>query len=314
MIEHVPAIVDMRRSLVMMDADFPAEAQTAFSNMENNSTPWAFSPMERAEWAEGMNISTVQDKPDFDILFWVGCAGSFDERAKKISRAFAELMQIAGVNFSILGSEEQCTGDPARRMGNEYLADMLIKANVELLNGYQVRKIVTTCPHCFNTLLNEYPEFDGKYEVIHHTQFIRELTESGKLTLEGQNISPETITYHDSCYMGRYNREFDAPRASLENIPGLNVVEVERSRDKGFCCGAGGGRMFLEETEGKRVNIERTEELLETGASTIAVNCPFCTQMITDGLKDKDKVEDVAVKDIAEIVLEHVKQDKEQQS
>lgn len=306
MIEHVPAIVDMRRSLVMMEANFPPEVQPAFTNIENNFTPWAFSASERADWAEGTGIKTVADDPDFEVLFWVGCAGSYDDRAKKITRAFGELMQIAGVNFRILGTEEKCTGDPARRIGNEYLADTMVKMNVETLNMYSVKKIVTTCPHCFNTLKNEYPAFGGQYDVLHHTQFIRELTESGKLKVDKSALSPEAVTYHDSCYMGRYNQEYEAPRASLTDIPGLNVIEVKRSKDKGFCCGAGGGRMFMEETEGKRVNIERTEELLATGASTIAVNCPFCMTMITDGVKEKERTDDVKVKDVAEVLLEHI--------
>lgn len=306
MIEHVPAIVDMRRSLVMMEANFPPEVQPAFTNIENNFTPWAFSASERADWAEGTGVKTVADDPEFEVLFWVGCAGSYDDRAKKITRAFAELMQIAGVNFRILGTEERCTGDPARRIGNEYLADAMVKMNVETLNMYSVKKIVTTCPHCFNTLKNEYPAFGGEYDVLHHTQFIRELTESGKLKVDKNALSPEAITYHDSCYMGRYNQEYEAPRATITDIPGLNIIEVKRSKDKGFCCGAGGGQMFMEETVGKRVNIERTEELLATGASTIAVNCPFCMTMITDGVKEKEKIDEVKVKDVAEVLLEHI--------
>lgn len=306
MIEHVPAIVDMRRSLVMMEADFPPEAQPAFTNIENNFTPWAFSASERADWAEGTGVKTAAEDPDFDVLFWVGCAGSYDDRAKKITRAFAELMQIADVNFRILGSEERCSGDPARRMGNEYLADTMVKMNVETLNMYNVKKIVTTCPHCFNTLRNEYPDFGGNYEVMHHTQFIRELTDSGKLRIDKSAVSPEVVTYHDSCYLGRYNQEYEAPRATLTDIPGLNIIEAPRNKDRGLCCGAGGGRMFMEETVGKRVNVERTEELLATGASTIAVNCPFCMTMVTDGVKEKEQIENVAVKDIAEILVEHV--------
>ncbi len=307
MIEHVPAIVGMRRSLVMMEADFPAEAQVALDNLETNATPWAFSAAERADWAEGLDIKTVAEDPELDVLFWVGCAGSYDERAKKTSRAFAELMQIAGVNFRILGTEEQCSGDPARRIGNEYLADMLIKTNVETMNNYSIKKVVTTCPHCFNTLKNEYPELGGNYEVVHHTQFIRELSESGKLEFDRDAVTANAVAYHDSCYLGRYNEEYDAPRDSLLKVPGLDILEVKRSKDKGFCCGAGGGRMFMEETEGKRVNEERTEELTATGAATIAVNCPFCMQMMSDGVKSQDKADDIAVKDVAEIVLESVK-------
>jgi Fe-S oxidoreductase len=305
-IEHVPAIVDMRRSLVMMDADFPAELQTTFGNMENNGSPWAFSQAERADWAEGTGIKTAAENPEFDILFWVGCAGSFDDRAKKVSLAFAELMQKAGVNFAILGTEEQCNGDVARRGGNEYLADMMVKANIETLSQYNVKKIVATCPHCFNTFKNEYPIFGANYEVIHHTQYIMQLIKEGKLSLKDNSAAVESLTYHDSCYMGRYNNVYDEPRNSLLHVPGMKIKEVERSKDRGLCCGAGGGQMFMEENQGKRVNIERTEELLSTGAKTIAVNCPFCMTMISDGVKAKD-AEDVKVKDVSEIILEAVK-------
>jgi Fe-S oxidoreductase/nitrate reductase gamma subunit len=309
MIEHVPAIVEMRRSLVLMEANFPPEVQPAFGNMENNYTPWAFSSSERADWAEGTGVKTVAENADFDVLFWVGCAGSYDERAKRVTRSFAELMQLAGVNFSILGTEERCTGDTARRAGNEYLADTLVKMNVETMNGYNVKKIVTTCPHCLNTLKNDYPQFGGQYEVLHHTQFIQELTSSGKLNVKKANgtVSAEAVAYHDSCYLGRYNSEYDAPRSTLLNVPGLNILEVPRSKDKGFCCGAGGGRMFMEEHDGKRVNVERTEELMATGASTIAVNCPFCMTMMNDGVKSADKADDIKVRDVSEILLESLK-------
>ncbi len=302
--EHVPAIVGMRRSLVMMESNFPTLLQSSFANMENNASPWAFSPMERADWAEGLGIKTAAEHPDFDILFWVGCAGSYDDRAKKISVAFAKLLQKAGINFAILGTEEQCNGDLARRTGNEYLADMLIKMNIETFNNYNVKKIVTICPHCFNTFKNDYPAFGAKLEVVHHSTFLNELIEAGKLKLK--KTSPKTITYHDSCYLGRYNDIYDAPRSLLLKVPGLNIIEPERTRDRGFCCGAGGGQMFMEETAGKRVNIERTEELLATGVKTIAANCPFCMTMISDGIKAKDKDEEVFALDIAEIILENI--------
>lgn len=306
MIEHVPAIVGMRRSQVMMEAEFPQEVQPAFSNMENNGSPWAFSQAERADWTEGMEVPIASETQEFDVLFWVGCAGSFDDRAKKVSRAFAELMNLAGVKYAILGTEEQCTGDSARRAGNEYLADMLTQANIETFERYNVKTIVATCPHCFSTLRNDYPQFGGNYEVIHHTQYIQKLVTSGKLDLHGTDVSEEAIAYHDSCYLGRYNDEYGAPRATLEHVPGLEIITNPRNRSKGFCCGAGGARMFMEETVGKPVNVERTEELLETGANTIAVNCPFCSTMITDGVKAKDRSEDVVVKDVAEIVLEKI--------
>jgi Fe-S oxidoreductase len=305
-IEHVPAIIDMRRSLVMMESEFPTLLQNTFGNIETNATPWAFSPSERADWAEGANVQIAAEVQEFDVLFWVGCAGSFDDRAKKVSLAFSKLMQFAGVNFAILGTEEQCNGDVARRTGNEYLADMMVKANIETLNQYKFSKIVATCPHCFNTLKNEYPTFGANYEVIHHSQFIMQLIKDGKLNLTEHGDAINDFTYHDSCYIGRYNNIYDEPRNTLLSVPGLKIKEVNRSKDKGLCCGAGGGQMFLEEDQGKRVNIERTEELLETGAKNIAVNCPFCMTMITDGVKAKD-AEDVKVKDISEIILESIK-------
>ena len=309
-IEHVPAIVGMRRSMVMMESQFNDESALLpdiYGNMETNSVPWGgFGHADRADWAEGMGIKTAAEEPTMEVLFWVGCAGSYDDRAKKTTKAFAELMQIAGVDFRILGTEENCNGDVARRTGNEYLADALTKTNVETLQRYDVQKIVATCPHCFNTLKNEYPQYGLSAEVIHHTQFIQELIKDGRLVIDRTSASSDAITYHDSCYLGRYNDEYEAPRATLENVPGLTILEPARSKDRGLCCGAGGGRMFMEERVGDRVNVVRTNELLDTGAQTIAVNCPFCTTMITDGVKAADKIDSVKVKDIAEIMREHV--------
>ncbi|HLP29142.1 MAG TPA: (Fe-S)-binding protein, partial [Candidatus Didemnitutus sp.] len=213
----------------------------------------------------------------------------------------------AGVDFRILGTEENCTGDVARRTGNEYLADMLTKTNVETFQRYDVRKIVATCPHCFNTLKNEYPQYGFNAEIQHHTQFIQELITAGRLVIDRTKASAEAVTYHDSCYLGRYNDEYEAPRATLTDVPGLTILEPARSKDRGLCCGAGGGRMFMEEHVGDRVNEVRTNELLDTGAQTIAVNCPFCTTMITDGVKAADKVDSVQVKDIAEILRDRVR-------
>jgi Fe-S oxidoreductase len=316
-IEHVDEIIDLRRNLVMMESSFPSELQPAFGNMENNFSPWAFSPSERGDWAEGMGIKTMAEsalpqplpqaggEQASPILFWVGCAGSYDQRAKNITKAFAELMQLAEIDFRILGNEEKCTGDPARRMGNEYLAQMLIKENVETLNRYNVTKVVTTCPHCFNAIKNEWKDFNGHYEVQHHTEFIKELLDTGQIKPTKELL--ERATYHDSCYLGRSNDIYDAPRSSLESIPGLDIVEMDRSHSKGMCCGAGGGQMWMEEKAGKRINIERTEQALSTGAKVVASACPFCMTMLTDGVKAKGETDNVRVRDIAEIVLEAVK-------
>lgn len=302
-IEHVDSIVDMRRNLVLMESNFPAEMNVVFKNIETNYTPWAFNSQDRANWAEGMDIKTMAEDPNCEILFWVGCAGSFDARYQKVTKSVAKLMQIANINFRILGNEEKCNGDTARRLGNEYLAQSLMQGNVEKLNSYNVKKIVTTCPHCYNSLKNEYPQFGGNYEVLHHTELILQFIEEGKLKLKSDRVK-QKVTYHDSCYLGRYNNIYDQPRESLKLINGLDLIEMQRSRDKGFCCGAGGGRMFLEEKEGTRINLNRAEEALKTGADIVASACPFCMTMMTDGIKSLEKSESVGVKDIAEIILQ----------
>ena len=306
MIEHVDSIVDMRRNLVLTESEFPTQLNSVFKSLETNYTPWVFNAADRAAWAEGMNIKTMAEDKDGEILFWVGCAGSFDERYKKVTKAFAAIMQKAGVDFRILGTEEKCNGDTARRLGNEYLSQMMMRENIETMNNYGVKKVVTACPHCFHSLKNEFPQFGGNYEVTHHTVFIEELIAKGKIQIK-EETENHKVTYHDSCYLGRYNNIYDAPRNSLSKVAGLDIVEMKRNKSKGFCCGAGGGRMFLEDEEGGRINEERTREALETKADTIASACPFCMTMMTDGVKHFEKTDEVAVKDIAEIILENIK-------
>ena len=300
MIEHVDTIVDLRRGLVLNESRFPDELKTTFANLERNFTPWGFGHAARADWAEGMDIPRLADTGKSDILFWVGCAGAYDARYRKVTQAFARIMQKAGVNFAILGAEEKCNGDAARRMGNEYLAQSLMTENIAALNRYGVKKIVVTCPHCMQSLGKEYRQFGGEYEVVHHTTFIQELLDSGKLNIPAR--AGVTVAFHDPCYLGRYNDVYDAPRDILDGLG--TRVEIKRNRDKSFCCGAGGGRMWMEEKEGKRVNLERTEEALATGAGVIGTGCPFCMTMLTDGVKEKDASGTTAVKDIAELVLE----------
>ncbi|AHG91466.1 protein of unknown function DUF224 cysteine-rich region domain protein [Gemmatirosa kalamazoonensis] len=304
-IDQLDIINELRRELVLTESRFPEELQPAFTSMERNGSPWAFSPAARAEWAEGLDIPTMAEafergeRPE--ILFWVGCMGSFDDRAKKITVAFARVLQAAKVNFAILGQEESCNGDPARRMGNEYLYQMLAKGAIETLDRYEVKTVVTFCPHCFHQIGNEFPQLGGNYEVIHHTTFIDRLLTDGRIPLSDEHASRLTMVYHDSCYLGRYNDVYDAPRATLRRaLPVVNLVEPKRTRSRGLCCGAGGGRMWMEETAGKRINIERTEELLATGAEAIAVACPFCMTMVTDGVTAKGS--EVPVLDVSEVV------------
>jgi len=251
-------------------------------------------------------IKTIQDYLNAgetpEILFWVGCAGQFDERAQRVSKAFASILQKAGIKFAILGTEEGCTGDPAKRAGNEFLFQMQAMQNIELLNGYGIQKIVTACPHCFNTLKNEYPALGGKYEVIHHTQFINQLLEDGRLAIEGGPFKGKKITYHDSCYLGRANGVYEAPRMVIERLD-ADLVELKRCRTNGLCCGAGGAQMFKEAEAGKKeVNVERTDDVLESGAALLAVNCPFCMTMLRDGTKHFEKENEIQVLDIAELV------------
>jgi Fe-S oxidoreductase len=255
-----------------------------------------------------LNVNTMAEltakgeKPE--VLFWVGCAGSFDDRAKKITRAFVKILNSVGVNFAILGTEESCTGDPAKRAGNEFLFQMQAMTNIQVMNAYEVKKIVTTCPHCFNTLKNEYPGLGGDYEVLHHSQFLQKLMEEGKLKIEGGEFKGKKISFHDPCYLGRGNGEYEAPRALLEQLD-AELVELKRCKSKGLCCGAGGAQMFKEAEPGtKEVNIERMEDVVEASPNIVAVGCPFCMTMMTDGVKNKEKEETLKVYDLAELIAD----------
>jgi Fe-S oxidoreductase len=304
-IDQLDIINEMRRYLVLSESRFPEEIQPAFESLERNGSPWAFSPADRAKWAEGLDIPTMAEVVERgerpDILFWVGCMGSFDDRAKKITVAFARILKACKIDFAILGQEEHCHGDPARRMGNEYLYQMLAKDTIGTLDRYEVKTIVTSCPHCFHQMGNEFPQLGGNYEVIHHSTFIERLLQDERVPLRSEEGKRLTVAYHDSCYLGRYNDVYDAPRETIRrSLPVVELIEPKRTRDRGLCCGAGGGRMFMEERQGKRINIERTEELLATGADAIAVACPFCMTMISDGVNAVQS--EVPVLDIAEVV------------
>ena len=300
-IQHLDILLEARKYQVLMESSFPPEMQETFTNLENQSNPWGFGSDTRADWAKGLDVSLMTDSPETDVLYFVGCAGSFDDRGKKITQAVTRVLKKAGVNFAILGEEERCNGDVARRAGNEYLAQMMIAENVEILNQYKPRKILTACPHCYNTIKNEFPQFGAKYDVVHHTEFLLELIRQGHLKSNGTLV--DKLTYHDSCYLGRWNGILDAPRDLLLFINnGKKLVEMERNRAEGLCCGAGGARMFMEETIGTRINHERAQEVIATGATQVAAACPFCITMLSDGIADNNG--NVEVKDIAEILDE----------
>jgi Fe-S oxidoreductase len=303
-IEQVPRIIAMRQGQALMAGVYPQELNVAFKGLERNGNPWGIGYDKRADWADGLDVKIMAENADVDYLLWVGCAGSFDDRSKKVSVSMVKILQKAGISFAILGKEEKCTGDFARRAGNEIMYQMMAQENIETLNNYKVKKIIAACPHCFNTLQHEYPQMGGNYEVIHHTDFIDQLIKSGKITL---NKSLEgSLTYHDPCFLGRYNSIYDQPRSILQSLSKDGLKELDRHGKESFCCGAGGGRMWMEETIGKRINVERAEEIAGQQVANVAVACPFCLTMIEDGMKELNKDEEIKTQDICELVAKNM--------
>lgn len=309
LIEHVPLITELRRNLVLEQSSFPQELQVLFNNLERNGNPYSFPASTRADWAQPLGVrqlAEVADSSTLEVLYWVGCMSSFDARTQKVAAALVKILQAAGVEFAILGREEACCGDPARRAGNEYLYQILAQQNTETLNGYKPKRIVASCPHCFNTIKNEYPEFGGRFEVVSHGQLIEELIAAGRLELPADAArAPDGFAYHDPCYLGRYNGIYEAPRDVLRHTEG-GFTELPRCRDQSFCCGAGGARAFMEEKRGTRISHNRLNEAIATQASGVAVACPFCVTMFEDGVKGLDVEETFAVRDVAELVAERL--------
>ncbi len=301
-IEHIPKMVDMRRYLVMMESKTSEDARQFLKSMEDRMHPWVGAPHNREEWYEGLGVKVLGQGEKAEYLFWVGCTGAMIDRNIEVTRAMVKILQAAGVDFAVLGPEEVCTGDPARRAGGEFTFQMCAKQNIATLNGYEVKKIITTCPHCFNTYKNEYPDFGGNYEVVHHTELIRDLISAGRLKLKREI---ESLTYHDPCYLGRHNGVYDAPREVLQHLsPAGGFTELPRSRDRSLCCGAGGGYAWMDDEPEKRVNHIRLEEVKASGARTAAVSCPFCMQMFDDALQALDPEKTIRAADIAELVAE----------
>jgi len=298
----VDKTIEMRRNLVLMESNFPQEVQAVFRNMENNSNPWGVGAHTRGDWAKELEVKLASSGEPFEYLLYVGCAGAFDDRYKKVTVAVTKILQAAEIDFAILGPEEGCCGDSARRIGNEYLYDTLVQNNLAAMQGYNVKKIITICPHCLNSLKNEYPQHGADFDVVHHTQFILRLIDQGRINLKPAE-KPMKVCYHDSCFLGRYNEIYDQPRKVLTSIKGISLVEMDRNLGRSFCCGAGGGRMWMEEHHGKRINEMRTDMALETKPDAIATACPYCLTMLYDGLKVREKSEDVKSMDIAEFVL-----------
>ena len=302
-VEHVPTIMDMRRHLVLEESKAPESAMNALLSLEQRGHPWRGTQFSRTDWAEGLDVPTLADKPDAEVLFWVGCTPALEQRSQAIARSMAKVLKAAKVDFAILGDEETCTGDPARRMGNEYLFQILAQQNIDTMNGYNVKKVVTTCPHCFNTMKNEYPQLGGNFEVLHYSQFVDQLIKNGNI--KPVKMLDVTMAYHDSCFLGRHNGVYDEPRDVAKAIPGLKLVEMgSRCRERGFCCGAGGGHMWIEESQGERVNHVRTDQFLETDADMVGVSCPFCVQMMTEGIQAKGLDSEKQAKDVIELLAD----------
>ncbi len=301
-IEPMAKLIELRRNLVMEQAAIPETAEVALRSIEDRGHPWRGTTASRTDWAEGLNIKTLAEDSNIDVLYWVGCTEALEERSMKVAQSVAKLLKLAGVNFAILGAEESCCGEPARRLGNEYLFQTQVAKNIEILKGYNVKRIVAACPHCYNTFKNEYARFGGEFEVNHHTEFIAGLFQEDKLkVIKGLR---GLVTYHDPCYLGRYNSIYQPPRQTLNQIPDLTPVEMKPNKRKSFCCGGGGGRMWLEEPAGQRVSELRLEQALATRAGVIATACPYCLQMLDDAIKNKEMAESLQVKDIAELIAE----------
>jgi len=298
--EHIDKVIDLRRNLVMEKASIPETAEVALRSIEDRGHPWRGTTLSRTDWAEGLGIKTLAGDREIEVLFWVGCTEALEERSTRVAQAVARLLKLAGIKFAILGAEESCCGEPARRLGNEYLFQAQAEKNIELFKSYGVKRIVTACPHCYNTIKNEYPQFGGEFEVIHHTELIARLIKEGRL--KAKKGRGELVTYHDPCYLGRYNDIYQPPRQIIKSIPDIKMVEMEKNRESGFCCGGGGGHMWLEERTGQRINELRTEQALATKAQLVITACPFCLQMFDDGIKAKTAEEKLKVMDIAELV------------
>ena len=299
-VEHVQTIVDVRRHLVMEKAQIPETGQAALTSLEQRGHPWRGTTYSRTDWMTDMNIPSIDENPGAEYLLWIGCTSALEKRGHAVARSLSRVLQRAKVDFAVLGQKETCTGDPARRLGNEYLYQNMATQTIENLKAHKVTKIITLCPHCFNVMKNEYPHLEGKFEVIHYTKFVDELISTGKLNTIGE--IKENVSYHDSCYLGRHNNIYEEPRNVATSIPGLNLLEMKQNRQKGFCCGAGGGHAWLEENRGTRTNHIRTDQFIETGADTVAVSCPFCLQMFDEGLSSRDESKKRKAVDLIELV------------